>query len=172
MFYIVLHKNSCFTRRTSTYCSSSPFFIGKYFVTGTKHIAKAAHARPFRVQSFSTQPVAPLFRQLGIFWNFRVFLLAPSRQKQFTSTASITTSSPSVSCTGTNFAKLLSRCKIFQVAHFAQKQKLFYSGFDCVCSRGEKGSLTSMGIWRLRLWARQRAFKRSVPVSRFQPITD
>lgn len=52
MFYIELHKNSCFTRRNATYCSSSPFFLARNFVTGTKHIAKAAHARPFRVQSF------------------------------------------------------------------------------------------------------------------------
>lgn len=52
MFYNVLHKNSCLTRRTATYCSSSPFFIAKNFVTGTKHIAKAAHARPFSSSKF------------------------------------------------------------------------------------------------------------------------
>lgn len=171
MFYILVHKNSCFTRRTATDCSSSLLFIAK-ISSLPPNTSRKLHTLDLFEFKVSVQPVAQLFRRLGIFWNFRFFLLVPSRQKQFTSTASITSSTLSVSCTGTNFARLLSRCKIFQVAHFAQKQKLFYSGFDCVCSLGEKGSLKSMGIWRLRLWARQRAFKRSVPVSRFQPITD
>lgn len=166
VFYIVLHKNSCFTRNV-THCNSSPFFIARNFVTGTKQNAKAAHDRLFWVQSFSATSCTTFSSTRNL---LKSFFLRLSRQKQFTSTASITSSSPSVS--GTNFAKLLSRCEIFQVAHFVQKQKLFYSGFDCGCSRGEKGSLMSLGIWRLRLWARQRAFKRSVPVSRFQPITD
>lgn len=67
----------------------------------------------------------------------------------------------------TNFAKLLSHWKIFQVAHFAQKTE-FRFGWICEVS-DKKSSLMSLGIKRklLELWSRQRVFKRSVPVSPF-----
>lgn len=83
VFYILVHKNSCFTRRTATYCSSLQTL--------------KLHTLDLFEFKVSVQPVAQLFRRLGIFWNVCFFLLAPSRQKQFTSTASITSSSLSVS---------------------------------------------------------------------------
>lgn len=67
---------------------------------------------------------------------------------------------------GTNFAKLLSRWKIFQVAHFAQKTWFRFR----LKFFAQKRSLLSLGIKReasYRLWSRQRVFKRSVPVSPF-----
>lgn len=60
-----------------------------------------------------------------------------------TSITSSTLSVPALRC-GTNFARLLSRWKIFQVAHFAQKTR-FRFGLKFLA---QKRSLLSLGIKR------------------------